>query len=451
MSLILCLAFCPGPPQGPTSQVQVPVPSPIGGDTERPSPYDFGPAEQLLQSELPNLLGRAAVIVRQGGRELFRFQAGSIDYGTKTRIASMTKTMGAAVTLDLVETGHLTLDERIGDALPLFDARGLGDPTVLDCWSMRHGLETPSPYHHNSLLTHGQSILQIGTQGYEVFRPGTMLGYNGVAMQVAGYIAVNRTGLPWELLAEQRLFAPLGMDQSDYAQFAPNPAVGGGMRTSADDTMRFLQMVMDGGRFGGAQVLEPSSVDQLFVNHTSGLPVYGTPFPASHPGYPYGVSPDYGFGGWVLAANPVTAHVEEIVGAGAWGSFLWLDRRRDLTAVLITDVPAGSQRSIDAALGLMTVARAAVEAEQVGGLTGAPFGNRVRLTWSAPPQGTAARIFGSDEPIRDVFDLRQATFIRRTRAASAVVPAFAHYAVIAELGDHLNTAIVPGENVAERP
>ena len=49
-----------------------------------PIPYDFRAAETLLQSELPNLMGRVAVIVRQDGRDLFRFQAGSIDFDTQT-------------------------------------------------------------------------------------------------------------------------------------------------------------------------------------------------------------------------------------------------------------------------------------------------------------------------------------------------------------------------------
>ncbi|MEM9801649.1 MAG: serine hydrolase domain-containing protein [Planctomycetota bacterium] len=417
-----------------------------------PSPYDFTDATALLQTELPNLSGRVAVLVRQGGREHFRFQAGSIDFDTRTRLASFTKTISAGVILDLVEDGVLSLDERLGDAYPvLFDQSGLGDPTVLDCWAMRHGIETFGEFHRNPSYTHGQSVFLIGTQGFELFRPGERLGYDGAGMQVVGLIAAQRSGTDWESVARARIFDPLGMPQADYAQFAPNPAIAGGLRSTAFETMRFAEMVMGEGRFAGTQVLEPSSIEQLFTNRTRDLPVQFTPFPASHPGYPYGVDPDYAFGGWVLAENPVTQHVEEVIGAGAWGSYIWLDRRRGLTAVLITDVPPGTQRSMDAALGLFSIARAEVEDQQVRGLTATgSAGATVELTWVAPADATSIRVYGADEPIRDVFDLRAAARLGRTCADRIVAPTYAHYAVTAAFGGFENEALVPGENSIAR-
>ncbi|MEM1452637.1 MAG: serine hydrolase domain-containing protein [Planctomycetota bacterium] len=417
-----------------------------------PSPYHFSAATALLEAELPNLSGRVAVVVRQGGREHFRFQAGSIDYDTRTRLASFTKTISAGVILDLVEDGVLALDERLGDAYPmLFEANGLGDPTVLDCWAMRHGIETFGEFHRDRNLTHLQSVLLIGTQGFEVFRPGTQLGYDGCGMQVVGMMAAQRTGLDWESLARVRLFDPLDMPQADYQQFAPNPAVAGGLRSTAVETMRFAEMVMADGMFRGERILEPSSIEELFTNRTRDLPVYGSPFPPSHPDYPYGVDPDYGFGGWVLAEHPTTQHVEEVVGAGAWGSFLWLDRRRGLSAVLITDVPPGTQRSMDAALGLFTVARAAVEAKQVSSVAaGTPAGGAVELTWTAPAGARFARVYGAQEPIRDVFDLRAADRVGRSSAGRLDVPPYPYYAVTADFRGFENEALVPGGNAIAR-
>ena len=340
--------------------------------------------------------------MRQGGRELFRFQAGSIDYGTRTRLASFTKTVSAGVVLDVVEDGLLGLDERLGDAYPqLFEQQGLGDPTVLDCWAMRHGIETPAEFHRDPAYTHAQSVFLIGTQGFELFPAGERLGYDGAGMQVVGLLATQRTGLDWETLARTRLFDPLEMASSDYGQFAPNPAVAGGLRSSAIETMAYAQMVLDGGVYRGQRLLEPTSIEELFTNRTRGLPVEISPFPETHPDYPYGVDPDYTFGGWALAENPASQHVEELVGAGAWGSFIWIDRRRGLTAVLITDIPPGTQRSIDAALGLFRIAREAVESEQVQSLQARTSGTRVTLSWQPPAGALSVRLFGSDEPIQD--------------------------------------------------
>ncbi|MEM9383268.1 MAG: serine hydrolase, partial [Planctomycetota bacterium] len=408
------------------------------------SPYDFRAATTLLEAELPNLSGRVAVVVRQGGREHFRFQAGSIDFDTRTRLASFTKTISAGVVLDLVEDGVLALDERLGDAYPmLFDANGIGDPTVLDCWAMRHGIETLGEFHRDRNLSHLQSVLLIGTQGFEVFRPGEQLGYDGCGMQVVGLMAAQRSGTDWESVARARLFDPLDMPQADYQQFAPNPAVAGGLRSTAHETMRFAEMVLGEGVYRGQRILEATSIEELFTNRTRDLPIYGSPFPASHPDYPYGVDPDYGFGGWVLAENPATQYVEEVVGAGAWGSFLWLDRRRGLTAVLITDIPPGTQRSMDAALGLFAVARAAVEAQQVVSVAAsAPVGGTLELTWTAPPGAGSARVYGAQDPIRDVFDLRAADPLGESADGLLDVPIFPHYAVTAVLVGFENEALV---------
>lgn len=444
-SLALLLLSSPALAQGVSSAAPVRVPN-VG---ERGvSPYDFTAARTLLEAELPNLQGRVAVLVRQGGREHFRFQAGSIELDTLTRMASFTKTISAGVVLDLAEDGVLALDERLGDAFPLlFEANGLGDPTVLDCWAMRHGIETFGEYHRDPSFTLAQSVLAIGSLGFEVFPAATQLGYDGCGMQVTGQLAVQREGTDWETIARTRLFDRLDMPQSDYRQFFPNPAVAGGLRSTAGESMRYAGMVMAGGRYGGEQVLERASIEALFTNNTRDLPVYFTPFPATHPDYPYGEEPDYGFGAWVLAENPTTQHVEEIVGAGAWGSFLWLDRRRGVTAVLVTDVLPTTQASMDAALGLFSVARAAVEAKQVTDLQAlvGPAGNAL-LTWDAPDAATSANVFGSDEPIRDVFDLRDAELLGRTRNAFLAVPGRAHYAVTASFGGFQNEALVPDGN-----
>ncbi|QDV04692.1 Beta-lactamase [Planctomycetes bacterium Poly30] len=430
------------------TQATVSLPSSPDRDPGRvPGPYDFRDATTLLEAELPKLSGNVAVLVRQNGREIYRFQRGTIDFDTQTRMASLTKSLSSGVILGAVEDGLLTLDERVGDAYPLlFPRPGIGDATVLDCWAMRHGIDAPLAYEHLPFFTHWQSVVQIGTNGFVLFPAGERLGYDGAGMQVTGYLAAQRAGLSWEALASQRILHPLGMNATDYLQFTPNPCVPGGARSTALDVMRFADMILDEGQFRGQPILQPASIERFFTNHTRGLPVEGSPFPAMHPDYPYGVDPDYGFGGWVLAEHPTSQHVEEIVGAGAWGSFVWMDRRRGLTAALITDVPAGSQASVRASLGLFTVARAAVEARQIEGLRAAASSAGVTLSWTPPAGARSVRVVGSQEPIRDVFDLRHADVLGTSRSGQLVVPPYPYYAATAALGSLHNSALIPGVN-----
>lgn len=410
------------------------------------NPYDFSAVDALLLANLPDLSGHVAVILRQDGVDLHRFQAGDIGYDTKTRLASFTKTISAGVVLAVRDEGALTLGERLGDALPLFESNGLGDPTIVDAFGMRHGITTPAPYEIQPFYTLAQSVTLIGLNGSLAFAPGTQLGYEGSGMQTVGRIVELRTGESWEDVARARIFDRCAMPGADYQQFAPNPAIAGGLRSSAKETIRYAQMIVDRGWFAGERVLSDASIEQMFTNATRGLPVHATPWPASHPLYPYGVDPDYGFGTWILAENPATQHVEEIVGAGAWGSFVWIDRRRGLTAVLITDVPAGSQGALDPALGLFAIARQQVEARQSKDLAAAPEGAAVRLHWLPASGSRGSRVYGSSAAIRDVFDLRAAVLLGSTQSNELLVPAFAHYAVTSEFDALENTALVPGSN-----
>lgn len=415
-------------------------------------PYDFSEADLLLSAELPDLDGHVAVIVRQAGADVYRFQAGDIGYDTRTRLASFTKTVSAGVILALVDEGLLSLGERLGGALPVFENNGLGDPTLLDAFAMRHGIDSAVAYEHDARFTLAESVTRIGLTGYLVFAPpATQLGYDGAGMQTVGRIAELRTGLAWESVARSRIFDRCDMPQTDYGQFAPNPSVPGGLRSSAEETIDYAEMILERGWCAGQRVLSDAAIAQLFANATRGLPVHNTPWPASHPLYPYGTDPDYAFGAWVLAENPVTQHVEEIVGAGAWGSYVWLDRRRGLTAVLITDVLPGSQGSMDAALGLFDVARRQVEAAQAASLVVTPSGPQVSLRWEPVQVSIGTRIYGAATPIRDVFDLRTATLLAQVSTGSTLVPRFDHYAVTAAFDSLENTALVPGSNSVAGP
>jgi CubicO group peptidase (beta-lactamase class C family) len=418
-------------------------------------PYDFSAATALITAELPDLSNRVAIIVRQGNTDIYRFQSGEIGYGTKTRLASFTKTLSAGVVLALRDEGLLSLTDTFGSALPTFTQRGIGSSTVLDAFGMRYGVTTPQAYEIDRRYTLTQSVSLIGLTGTQTYAPGTVLNYDGSGMQVVGRMAELATGQAWETIARQRIFDKCNMPGADFGYFAPNPAIAGGAQSSADETIRYAQMVMDDGVYGGARVLSSLSVDQLFVNATQGLPVENNPFPVQHPLYPYGQQPDYAFGTWVFAQNPGSGFVEEVVGAGAWGSYMWLDRRRGVYAVLITDVPPGTQRSMDSMFGLMAIVRQQTELHQARGLTTSLEPAGMRVAWSAPAGGavpTGYRLTRSFVPIRSTMDLREAASVTLPgTVTSLVVPAARFFAVTAIYGQEENLALVPGESVLSRP
>jgi CubicO group peptidase (beta-lactamase class C family) len=106
-----------------------------------------------------------------------------------------------------------------------------------------------------------------------VFPPGTMLDYEGDAMQVVGRIAEVTTGRDWRELAREFLLQPLGMSSAVYDVFGNNPAIAGGARCSAQDYLKFLRMILNNGvADDGRIILNSWTVQTFFTNQTSGLP-----------------------------------------------------------------------------------------------------------------------------------------------------------------------------------
>ena len=298
--------------------------------------YDFTAATAQIQDNL-NLYGsRVIAIIEQGDRgEIFRFQAGLIGPNTKVGIASCTKWLSGAVVLICAERGYFNLDDRIGNYLPIFDTYGKGDITIRQCFAMKSGLQLDGPeYETDRTLTLAQSVDLIAQNTPVAFPPGTQLSYEGDGMQVVGRICEIVTGKSWGALAREVLFDPLGMTTADYLYFDPNPAIAGGARCSAEDYLKFLRMVMNNGvSVAGTPVMSSRSVQEFFTNQTLGLPEFYSPWPPS-PHYPDSQRPDYGMGSWILARNPAGGAVGEVTSPGAFGTFPWVDRNRDLRGII---------------------------------------------------------------------------------------------------------------------
>lgn len=330
----------------------------------RAQTYDLSAATAQLQDNLTLYGNRVIALIEQGDRgEIFRFQAGAIGPNTKAGIASCTKWLSGAVVLICAERGYFRLEDRIGHYLPIFDTYGKGDITIRQCFAMKSGLQLDAPeYETDRTLTLAQSVDLIAQNTPVAFPPGTQLSYEGDGMQVVGRICEVATGKSWGALAREILFDPLGMTTADYLYFDPNPAIAGGARCSAEDYLKFLRMVTNNGlSTTGMPVMSSRSVQEFFTNQTLGLPEYYSPWPPSLY-YPYPQRPDYGMGSWILAQNPVSGIVEEVTSPGAFGTFPWVDRKRDLRGIIFLFQASGFSATGLNNLRVLTHVRTAIDA-----------------------------------------------------------------------------------------
>ena len=135
-------------------------------------------------------------------------------------------------------------------------------------------------------------------------QPGTRWYYS-IAIDVQGYLVQKLSGQSFDDFLQARLFGPLGMKDTAFyvpkqkldrlarvhtdgqdGQLAPpandapdvtirpsGPSGGGGLYSTADDYLRFAQMLLNGGEFAGIRYLSPRTVQMMRTNHLAAEPL----------------------------------------------------------------------------------------------------------------------------------------------------------------------------------
>ena len=326
-----------------------------------------------------------------GRREIGKDAPMTLD--TVVWIASMTKAITATAAMQLVERGKLALDAPASQLAP-----GLAKAQVLEGFDAagQPRLRAPKrPITLRHLLTHtaGYSYelwsadiakyqTATNTPGITtctnaalttplLFDPGDRWEY-GINIDWAGKMVEAASGQKLDAYLQQNVLGPLGMkdtsfslspsqrarlasvhQRDDKGALAPiefglpeNPEFhmgGGGLNGTAPDYLAFTQMIMHGGRFNGAQVLRPETVDQMAQNHigpleigamTSAIPALTNDvelFP--------GMSKKWGLSFLINTAQaPTGRSAGSLAWAGLANTYFWIDRDKRVCGVFLSQV-----------------------------------------------------------------------------------------------------------------
>jgi len=218
----------------------------------------------------------ASVAVVRGGRVVFARGYGlrdasralPADATTRYGVGSLTKTLVAALTLQLAEERRLSLDDSVATWLPAFS--GDRAVTVRDLLSLRAGIRD----YNDAAFVAGlpaaflpgradrPAILRKLATLPTKFPPGSAFDYSNADFLVLGAILERAGGAPLPALLHDRIFAPLGMadtqlgdapggdDATGYTKGPLGPVAvaqwdpqltyaAGGIRSSALDIARF--------------------------------------------------------------------------------------------------------------------------------------------------------------------------------------------------------------------
>jgi CubicO group peptidase (beta-lactamase class C family) len=369
-------------------------------------PEDVGLSSERLQRihemvmrhvEAHDISGAVSIIARRG--RIAHFEAhGMMDLDSKRpmqkdalfRLASTSKPVTAVAVLMMLEEGKLLLTDPVAKYIPEFKGTKVAMPaspgaaerysttaasrdiTILDLMTHTSGLGSSGVTNADfaKLIaarkptdTLADFIPRLGALPMD-FQPGTQWRYSGQAgFDTLGRIVEIVSGMPFDRFLRERLFTPLGMNdtmftvaEKDATRLAtvyrrapdglhkPDPPLplgssayfsgAGGLISTAEDYLRFAQMLVNGGQLNGKRILSPWTVDLMLSNQVGELFLgqIGRP--------PKGVG--FGLGGEVVL-NAVEARLRKPNGSygwdGAFGTYWWVNRKEQMATIFFIQTP----------------------------------------------------------------------------------------------------------------
>ncbi|WGU38549.1 serine hydrolase domain-containing protein [Phenylobacterium sp. NIBR 498073] len=333
-----------------------------------------------------------------GQRDVARGLACEAD--TVFRIYSMTKPITSIAFMMLVEEGKVALDDPVHRFIPEWANLGVFSAGTTGGFLTKppaRPMQMVDLLRHTSGLTYGfqnrtnvdaayrkAGVGEIGsTLPLDAmiealaalpleFSPGEAWNYS-VSTDVLGYLVGKIAGMPFEQFLQQRIFTPLGMadtgfqvregqgarlaacynatpkgglDLQDDAATSPYlqpPSFisgGGGLVSTAADYMKFCQMLLNRGEYGGVQLIAPKTLDLMTANH---LPDGKDLTQLSRSLFSEATNAGVGFGlGFAVVQDAPRTLVPcsdgEFYWGGAASTAFWVDPAEDLSVVFMTQV-----------------------------------------------------------------------------------------------------------------
>ena len=313
------------------------------------------------------------------------------------RLYSMTKPIVSVATMMLVEEGKIFLADPVSKYLPELANMKVGiertdaaGNRVLDIVPATREMTVHDLLRHTAGLTYGFEGKSLVKDEYKKNRldgveltpaewieklsklplqaqPGTKWEY-GIATDVLGVVLERVSGQSLDVHLAQRIFRPLGMKDTAFfveplkqnriaEPFEIDPlwkikvklsdirmpplrfSGGAGAVSTADDYLRFAQMLLNGGELDGVRILSPKTIDFMLTDQLSGVRATlppGSTAPGPRPGYGFGL-------GFAIRTESGDASTLGTPGIADWsglgGTSFWIDPKEKLAVIWMAQAP----------------------------------------------------------------------------------------------------------------
>ena len=246
-------------------------------------------------------------------------------------IASCSKWLSAALVMTFIDEEKLSLDDSIGKYLPVMTANGKGNIKLWQCLSHLTAIKAPalkeSMQENKNIHSMQEAVDRIAVLPMEG-EPGKTFHYSSVGLQLVGAVIEKISGKNFETLFAERIARPCNMVHTDFGNNeVALPA--GGARSTPNDYIHFLNMILNEGTYNGKRVLSKKSIASMEQNRVGkDCKIVYSPAEAGNWGY--------GFGEWILGTVPCGERAIAAASPGLFGSFPWIDREKNYAAFLFT-------------------------------------------------------------------------------------------------------------------
>jgi CubicO group peptidase (beta-lactamase class C family) len=249
---------------------------------------------------------------------VYKRELGQFDARTLAPVEGSSQWLTAALVLKIAEEGKISLDDKVSDFIPIFSTYGKNYITIRHCLSHFTGVQTDQKLFNKKKFTSLEDEVISYAKREIKTNPGTEFSYSAVGTNIAGRILEIVTKKKFDMLIKQKLFNPLGMRKSSFSDMQGGPIdPSAGARTTADEFMNFLRMLLNNGRHNGQQFLSEASMKELRALTTSAdLIKYA---PKTTQGF------NYALGSWVVeeGSNKEANSVSGAAINGTWPMINW--------------------------------------------------------------------------------------------------------------------------------
>ena len=291
------------------------------------------------------------VMVLHEGRVVYERHSGCLEERGLHGAMSVTKSLTGLLAETLIAEGALDEDAQVTSLIPELEGSAFGDATVRDVLDMRTALDysedyadpdaeiwdyaeaisgLPQPDGYDGPRTTYAYLAQMTAAG----EPGRAFDYQTPNADVAGWIVSRVAGRSVADLLSERVWSHIGAEREAYyvVDSAGIPSAGGGFNAALGDMARLGQLMLDGGRVDGEQIVPAQAVERIAAGGD------GDAFAEAH--YPL-------LDGWSYRSLWWHTDGAAYAARGVYGQTIYVDPEADMVIARFASYPVAANHAND--------------------------------------------------------------------------------------------------------